>query len=872
MSHGKTHTLSGLSPKVRSGAGILATTLGVGTGAVVAIFLVFAIFNDRAGHELRRIEINESLRSVGETTAWGADNWIRQRTAMAQEIVESLSRDFDGVNAVSFLDNPVYEDTFIWTYFGEADKSYHIWPHDVMPNGYDPTARPWYHAAISAGGVTLTEPYYDVSTNEETITVAAPVYRDKELLGVVGADFSTAELSDILRETNFQNKGAAFLVDGAGKLMAHADRNLVGQSIGDIYRFDPSAFDAEVHYLDHLDEPMIVTFVPLTAVHGLDWRLGFVVDKEAAFHSLHEFRAYAAIATLLAALTMVTVLGFVIHRLLVRPLTKARRAADAANVAKSEFLASMSHEIRTPMNGVLGMTEVLMNTELDNRQRELAQIIVSSGHALMTVINDILDFTRLETGKMRLAPRPINLRKLVYDVATMMQARAVEKEIEMIVRYAPDLPEGVVCDDARLRQVLGNLIGNAVKFTEKGYVLVDVSGERTGQDVRVTLRVKDTGIGIAEEDIDRVFERFEQADGSHTRRFGGTGLGLAICQNIVELMNGEVNASSEMGVGSEFWFTLTFKVDESVESLSTPAKQSFEGAHVLAVDDNEVNLRVIGELVARWGMRATFASGHRQAMAELEKSYADGNRYSAILMDYQMPDVNGAALAQIIGDDNRFKDIPVIILTSIDDAVSGWSDRTPNIKEVLSKPVRPSQLLDALVCTMTSNSPKMLREVIRPLSENANGAAVLNGGGETEGANKIPVLVAEDNVVNQLVIRNFIDSDRYDVAIAENGEKAVQYYEKHSPALVLMDLSMPVMDGLAATRQIREIERTQNLERTPIIATTAHVLDEDRKKCADAGMDDFLAKPIKQAALTEMFGKWDQTARPTPPTAKAVKS
>ena len=865
MSQAKTLSWSNSLPNVRSAAGILATTLGVGTGAVVAVFVIFSIVIDHAGHDLRRAEINASLRSISETTAWGADTWIGQRAAMAQDIAESLARDYRGGDAIPFLNHHVFEDTFIWTYFGEADKTYHIWPtDDGLPADYDPTTRPWYRAAVAAGDITLTDPYFDITTKEETITVAAPVYRDGELLGVFGGDFATTELSTILRQTDFQNWGSAFLVDGDGKIMAHADRTLVGQSMRDLYHLDPSAFDKDIHYLDDVEVPIIVTFMPLTAVDGLDWRLGFVIDQKVVFRSLREFRAYAAIATLLAALVMVTVLGFVIHRLLVRPLTKARCEADAANIAKSEFLASMSHEIRTPMNGVLGMAEVLMNTDLDNRQRELAQIIASSGHALMTVINDILDFTKLETGKMRLTPRPFNLRKLVFDIATMMQARAIEKELEMIVRYAPDLPEGVICDDARLRQVLGNLIGNAVKFTDSGYVLVDVSGERDGENVRVTFRVKDTGIGIAEEDIDRVFERFEQADGSHTRRFGGTGLGLAICQNIVELMDGEVKASSELGVGSEFSVTLTLKVDDSIESISAPAQKNFQGAHILAVDDNDVNLRVISELVSKWGMRTTNASGHRQAMAALEKAYAEGDRYSAILMDFQMPDVNGAMLAQKLCADERFRSIPVIVLTSIDDAMNGGDDRSDNVKEVLSKPVRPSQLLDALICAMTTNSPEMLREVIRPLSEQVNSAAVIHGDDATSGDDKIPVLVAEDNVVNQLVVRNFIDSGRYQVTVAEDGEKAVEYFEKHTPALILMDLSMPAMDGFSASRRIREIEQAENRAHTPIIATTAHVLEEDRRKCADAGMDDFLAKPIKQAALVEILNKWDGSRKAAP--------
>ena len=264
----------------------------------------------------------------------------------------------------------------------------------------------------------------------------------------------------------------------------------------------------------------------------------------------------------------------------------------------------------------------------------------------MTVINDILDFAKLEAGKFRLSPRPFNLRQTVYEVATMMQAKALEQDIELIVRYAPDLPEGVVADDSRLRQVLGNLIGNAVKFTEHGYVLIDVTGERVGVNVNLHISVKDTGVGIPSDQIPRMFEKFEQADASHTRRFGGTGLGLAICRNIVELMGGEIGAESEVGKGSRFWFTLSLPVDDKIQSMPVVNKATFDGVRILAVDDNPVNRRILQELMDGWGFRSTIAADPVRAMAALEKSIAENDRYHALLLDFQMPGEDGAVACQ----------------------------------------------------------------------------------------------------------------------------------------------------------------------------------------------------------------------------------
>lgn len=835
----------------RSGARLMATALAAGAGTVVAIFLLFALYHDISEHKLRSKELARYMETVGEATAWGADNWLTHRLRLAEEIADTLAKTPGKSDYVGVLSSPVYEKTFIWTYYGETDKSYYIWPHDDMPADYDPRTRPWYHAALAAGESTLTEPYFDISTGVETITVAAPAYRDGELLGVVGADFSTETLSEVLKETDLGGLGYAFLVTGDGKILAHPDRDMVSKPVAELFSGQTPAVENRVQHLDGLGTPQVVTFIPLKSLGPVDWRLGLAVDREKAFASLHEFRQSAVITTFIAALLMIVVLGFVIHRLLVRPLTKARVAADAANIAKSEFLASMSHEIRTPMNGVLGMADVLANTDLDERQRELASIIVSSGNALMTVINDILDFAKLEAGKLRLNPRPFNLRQTVYEVATMMQARAIEKDIEMIVRYAPNLPEGVVADDSRLRQVLGNLIGNAVKFTENGYVLIDVTGERVGGKVKLNFSVKDTGIGMEEREIPRMFERFEQADGSHTRKFGGTGLGLAICKNIIELMNGDIGAESEVGKGSRFWFSLTLSTDDSIQSLPAAGQSGFDGVRILAVDDNPVNRRVLEEMINAWELRSTIVGDPVRTMAALEKSIAESDRYHVLLLDFQMPDEDGCALARRIQADERFTDIPVIILSSIDDALTSGRVDGAKVAAFLSKPVRPSQLMDAIANVLADKAPSTLKRMIEPLEQKEAAPAE-----KAADDGRIKVLVAEDNVVNQMVLSKFIDQKRFAITVAENGEKALTLYKERRPSLVLMDLSMPVMDGLEATQEIRAFEEAQGLPRAPIIATTAHVLEEDRARCRRAGMDDFLAKPIKKTALDASFARW----------------
>lgn len=837
-----------------SGAKLMALALSAGVGVVAVIFAAFTFHYDQTARRLRQVEIQNYMEAVGRTTAWGVDKWLAEREHLISGLGDEISTHDGNAHVLHDLQDNAYQRAFVWTYYGETNGGYHIWPpDDQLPKDYDPRTRPWYLAALAEGGVTMTEPYLDISTKVETITVAKPVLHNGRLTGVVAADFTTKQLSEILAESDLGGLGYVFLVSDDGTVLSHPDRAKIGKSVAEFLPGADIASDKAVRVIRYDGAPVFVSFEKVSENLTVGWRLALVVDQKKAFEGLAEFRRSALIAAFTAMVLTVIILGFVIHRLLVRPLTKARKAADAANAAKSEFLASMSHEIRTPMNGVLGMAEVLLKTDLDQRQRELTSIIVSSGGALMTIINDILDFSKMEAGKLSLNPRLFNFRQMIYEVATLMQARALTKDIELVVRYAPNLPEGIVADEARLRQIIGNLIGNAVKFTDRGYIIINVDGERTGETAALTISITDTGIGIRTQDIPRMFEKFEQADGSNTRRFGGTGLGLAICKNLIAIMGGEIGAESDLGKGSRFWFKVNAPVDDSITVLPSVRAAAFDSARLLAVDDNEVNRRVISELADGWGLKSTVVDGPEAAFAALEDSVTNGERYHVILMDFQMPVTDGATLTRKIQSDSRFAQIPVVLLSSVDTDQPPSGTASPNFITALAKPLRPSQLLDILTSILVDDAAHAVTSVALSMKMAGTApAAAIDG--------RPKILVAEDNIVNQLVITNLISSKEYEVVIAENGQKAVDIFEQIRPAAILMDLSMPEMDGYAAARRIREIETERGYQRTPIIAATAHVLEEDRDRCRLAGMNDFLPKPIRKPQLDQTLDKWIEGA------------